>query len=421
MNPTAPRSRDLSISLIIAAIWGWQLLVQYWNHSPPDMAALYFAGYFFDIGRFDLIYDAQANIFMGGTTESWKAAFGEIGYGGKTVYPFVYPPIWAAILSIPAQLDPIVFFRLSYILQLPLIPVSIFFAWRIMGKIVPLAILMLMMLLLLRLSVFGLFTFSNNQPAILITFLLLLWLDQSKRGNHKVALAAIIIASAIKIYPAALMLVYLLNKQYRLLGWYIAIIAAIVALSFILAGPELHWIFIETIQRISSLVFVTSPVFGVETLLAQIQYMTNLDAIEGLILEPPQYQEAEPLWITILTSVIFVSAIIFLVRKFQSAGHEWRTIAFPIALFVLVPLCGPLGWIYHYLPVVFLAPAIAIFWGKWTAYVVPLLIFISVNVSLQRLLEGIAENVNFWQATGTVTMILLFLTFALAPDPKPST
>ena len=418
MKSTTSQLRDTTFATVFAAIWCLQLLVQYWDHSPPDMAALYFAGYFFDQNQFHLIYDAQTDIFIGGTSENWRAAFGEIGYAGKTAYPFVYPPIWAAILSIPAQLDPASFFRMSYILQLPLIPTSIILAWRIMGKIIPLSLLMLMMLIFLRLSVFGLQTFSNNQPAIFITFLLLLWLDQWKRGNHKIALVAIIVASAIKVYPAAFMLLYLLNKQYRLLGWYIGIMAAIVSLSFLLVGPELHWMFLENIQRISSMVFITSPVFGIETLLAQSHYMSNLDVIEGLTLDPPLYQATEPFWITIVTRSIFVLAVIFLVRKFQSAGQEWRTIAFPAALFVLIPLCGPLGWAYHYLPAIFLAPIMAIFWGKWAAYIVPLIIFITVSLPLQPRLAEISESINFWQLSGTSSMIFLFLLFAFAPEPK---
>lgn len=414
-------SRDIFIATIIAGLWTLQIIQQFWNHSPPDMTALYFAGYFFDIGRFDLVYAAQENLFMSGTIESWQLAFDEIGYSGDSVYPFVYPPIWAAFLSLfPAHLDPIIFFRLTYILQTPLIPVSIFLAWRIMGKVIPLAVLMLMMLVLLRLSVFGLSTFSNNQPAILITFLLLLWLDQLNNGNRKVALVALALASAIKIYPAALALIYVLNKQHRQLGWYIAIMAIFLALSFAVAGSEMHWVFLEQVRKISAVVVVTSPVYGLEAFLAQIQFSNNLDTIYGLIPYPPQYQVVEPLWIKITMPAIFLTALAYLVKKYRTAGTAWRTIAFPAALFVLVPLCGPLGWVYHYLPALFLAPAAAIFWGKWAAYIVPVLIFLSVDRFFHSYLATTTDTINFWQANGTIAMIFLFLVFALAPDPKPA-
>lgn len=415
-------SRDIAIAVIIAGLWVSVMLMAYWNYSPPDMAALYFAGYFFDIGRYDLVYAAPEFLFGNEMHAAWFGAFDEIGYKGKIAYPFVYPPIWAALFSVfPPNLDASLFFRLTYIIQIPLIPISIFLAWRTIGRVIPLTFIMLIALNFMWATVFSAVTIPNSQPAIFITFLLILWLDQWKRGNHKAAIVALALASAIKIYPAAFILIYLVNKQYRLLAWYTLLMLFIVAVSFALAGDDLHWIFLEQIRRISKLAMVISPVFSIESLLTQLHYAGSLDAINGLTLNPPRYQIDEPGWISVATPMTFIIAVAFLVNRFSAASPEWRTTAFPIALLVLVPLCGPLGWAYHYLPVLFLAPAAAIFWGKWAAYILPLVVFFSLNLSFQSYLATLTDKINFWQASGTLAMIFLFLVFALAPDPKPST
>lgn len=224
------------------------------------------------------------------------------------------------------------------------------------------------------------------------------------------------LASALKVYPAAFALLYLVSRQYRLTGWFIGGMAVIVALSFALAGAELHWEFIGHTRMIASQAFVIPPIFGLESLLAQLHTYGDFQTIEGFTPDPPRYQITEPLWITLTTGGLFLSAILFLVLKFQTAGHAWRSIAFPAALFILVPLCGPLAWLYHFLPSVFLIFATSTLWGRWAPYLLFTLSMTMYGAALQgRLIATYSDAANFWQIAGTAMMIMLFLAFALAP------
>lgn len=176
MRFTSGGPRDIAIAALFGGILGWITVLQKWDSSPADLAPLYFAGYFFGAGNFDLVYVTQPNMFMSGSPEVWREMFDEIDFAGNLTYPYVYPPIWAALVShITPYLEPITFFRIVNSLQILTIPVSIFLAWRIMEKTVPLSVVMIITFAFFRFTVFGLTVIKNGQPALLITFLVLLW------------------------------------------------------------------------------------------------------------------------------------------------------------------------------------------------------------------------------------------------------
>jgi hypothetical protein len=115
------------VLLVMAAII---VLRGIWNAFPPDLSAIYMAAYVYGAGTPDLMYDAPAH-FFNGSPPGWLPLLPDLGLTGKPVLPYVYPPVWAILLSPIAQtFGPYAFFNAMAVIELAMMLASIGLCWR---------------------------------------------------------------------------------------------------------------------------------------------------------------------------------------------------------------------------------------------------------------------------------------------------
>lgn len=392
------REQDIRIAYLIAAIWSVLTLMTYWNHSPPDMAALYFAGYLFKSGQSDLVYAAASNYFVAGEiVPAWQDAARAIGYAGGSAYPFFYPPVWAALMAPVTEIfSPAAFFRLSYLVQIPMIPASFFLAWRLGTKPGYLTIYLAVGLALLHFSVLGSHLLPNNQPAIAVAFGVLLWIWLYREDRKTAAAVVCFLIAAVKLYPGVLALLYIARKDWRSVAIVAALGATGLGLQAALVGLDLQIDFVARLREISERVFVTNLLFGVEGLLAQ---LTLTGESRFVLLDAN--------WVNIAALAGFFLLLIPTLLNASRQGRSFVPVTSALVLMLLASAFGPLPWAYHYLPQMLMLPfLVAIVNGK-KAWIIAAVVLLPWFDPGQQFWRGLSETFNYQQLLGTLSVAVL--------------
>jgi len=245
---------------------------------------------------------------------------------------------------------------------------SIFLAYRLIRPPIPLALWCVISCGLAYISLISSSAFYHNQLQITVTFLIILSLERYASGALVTAGIALGIAAAIKVTPAALGIIFLLDRNYRP-----AVVTAItglslLALSYLIAGPALHAEFLGHIKTISEQVVVMRVNWNLETYLLQLSAMltgTPLLSLEGIppeqLIDAMDHTQPEPFWITITTKILFLAGIALVLFRTHNLSPLNAMRLRPFGLILVMTLCAPLGWSHHYLPVLILLPAILTF------------------------------------------------------------
>ena len=201
--PEAITRQDLRAAVIILAVWTAAVSVAYWNAWSLDMSALYMAARFFALGELGEFYNAPPDFFGQDLPDRWAAEMAAFGHAEETAKPYVYPPIWAALLSpLAGAVDPMTFFNVTRVPLIGAYAGSMFLAWRLMrpqGFRAP--YFMLVSILIASLTIPFLFSASLNQPQLLVVFLILLAFERYAAGRDIAAGAVLGLAAAIKLSP----------------------------------------------------------------------------------------------------------------------------------------------------------------------------------------------------------------------------
>ena len=91
-------SRDLALSLAILAVFAYLARTLFFSGSSTDLLAIWLSGLEFGLGNFDRIYPQSGGLFTMQPPDSWLTLARAVGHDGP-VYPYIYPPLWAALLS----------------------------------------------------------------------------------------------------------------------------------------------------------------------------------------------------------------------------------------------------------------------------------------------------------------------------------
>lgn len=350
-------SRSLDVSVLLALVFFVANIVQYWNNWAVDLSAYYYAGYFYDTGQFDQIYAGPSQIIGPEMPAPWVAAVAQSGHSGEQTYPFIYLPWIAALMApIARNFSPMQVMNAAAVLNAALMAASIFLAWRIMApKRVELWLWTLISVSVLSTSAAAVLALSLGQVQILVFALCLLAFERYRAGAFWVAGAALAFAACIKITPAAFVLIFLWDRNWRALGGFAAVCAAFALYSLAIIGVPLNQQYIAIMSALNNQIFIAVLAYSVEGFAYQLWDLYQGTAPAHVINE---YIYAKPQWIDILAKSLFVGGIIATWLCTRRLSAQTRMPRQLLALSILIPVSAPLGWVHYFLLTAYLLPGL---------------------------------------------------------------
>ena len=342
--------RPLALVLATAILAGLALLLVPAGASS-DLRALWLAADAVRTGG--TIYPPATLPFTMSPPEAWLAA-----HPDEPVYPYLYPPLWAAFFApIAERVDFETAASVMRVVNAVLLAGCTVLAWRIVRPGVHWAVF-------IGLGGAGLFwTFAGslalmeNQPQILVSFLILLALERLRADAPIAAGAILALAAALKVYPVLFALIWIIAGERRAPLAFAALGGVLGVASVALVGWPAHAAFLETLGAISQSVLLTPVSYGFAPALAQITAPNALvlhDAPQGggwLVMTLPTAT-------SFLAKGLLVAAVVTIGLAMRRAEPilRWQAL-WPVGL-LAVSLLGPLAWAYHFIPAIVLAPAL---------------------------------------------------------------
>ena len=376
------------------------------DHTSVDIVSPYLAGWFFDQGEGSEIYGfAASEQFSALPPPAWRDAAQARGFTGTYLTPYLYAPLWAAVLApVAAHFTIAAFVAAVFTFQIPLIFISMFLCWHLAGRPGWFSFWAGISSLLFFTNAGGLLALSENQPQITVFFLVLLgfWLFQIRYFRWAGLVFAL--AASLKITPLVFGLLFVAKKQWQGAAVMLAAGTLLLGASFFLAGFSLHTQFYEQIQNISGHVFVSRHNWSLSSLLFQLQNDT------GWREDVPMYLISEtPGWIRIFTSSLFMAGLIGFVVLFSKSNTKRQQFRVFLALIVLIGLVSPLGWSHNFLPLIYAAPVFLIGQSPRAALLLLIGIFSAQSLALQLTFAAMATGQNWGQIGGTLSIIFALL------------
>lgn len=353
---TPARDRALSATLLI--FWAAVTLWQQWGQWAEDLSAVYIAGWLWHSGQGVLIYDAPP-AFFGGIAASWHPAMEAMGIADQNSFAYVYPPIWAVLTaSLTESLSAQGFFNAVAAFQIPALAASVWLAGRILKPAaMPWWVWSAIGLVTLNLSIQSHLAIWHNQPTITVGFLILLAFERLNAGRPVAAGAALALAAALKLTPAAYVLIFLLDRQWRATASFALTGAALALLSVVMAGWPTHLAFLQSLALVKGVAYL----IAINTSLLP----ALLAAGSALGLMPPVDAAATqhiyttvPGWIGPAISLAALAVIAGFGRALARMHGPARRSTALFALSIVLALFGPLGWLHYYVLPMLLLPGL---------------------------------------------------------------
>ncbi|MGB3316272.1 MAG: glycosyltransferase family 87 protein [Albidovulum sp.] len=350
-------TRDRQISILMLALWTLVTVWQQWGHWAEDLSAVYIAASLWQSGQTDLIYAAPPG-FFGGVAASWLPVMDQLGIGQETSFPYVYPPLWAAFIGpLTGPLSIHGFFNLMTLLQVPMLAGSVLLTARILkSAAMPLWLWTTLALMILNLSIQSHVALWHNQPTISVTFLTLLAFERLNADRPVAAGIALALAAAIKLTPAAFVLIFLIDRQHRATAAFMIAGAALAGLSIALTGWPLHQAFLDSVRQVSDSALLTEINITLRTAILALGSATH--AFAPIDMTVPHIYRSPPGWLGPTVALAGLVLLALILRALSPlTGPTRRGIGLFVAS-VILSLFGPLGWQHYYLLPMLLLPGL---------------------------------------------------------------
>jgi hypothetical protein len=388
---------------IIAIVLWVLLLVLFRADAPSDFLAVYMAGKAFAVGDFASVYGPPVEMFSLDVPQSWAALAQQAGLDAEaTLYPYIYPPIWAALFgSSLSLLPPQSLYPPLYALNAALMVGTVALAWKASGAKRGIVLWLLIGVLFLATTSFGFIALRQGQWQILTSFLIVLSLERARAGAPHQAGIALAFATSIKLYPVLLVVLWLARRdQWRNIPSFAVTALLITGASLALAGVDLHMQFLDRIATISGSVLYTLLSYNLTVLLDGWTVDIMPEEI-GIKLVTP--------WVGTLNKVLLLAsaAAVFLAAR-RATPNQYYQCLVPIWL-VAMSYFSPLSWSYHFITAMAFAPLLMEHgWrslGPW-AY---LAIFLIASLLGLFAISAIAPVGMVLVCTGSLTLLILVL------------
>ena len=287
--------------------------------------------------------------------------------GEARAYPFIYPPIWAAATASLQEVTDFAGFQSAmHVLNALLIPATVLMAWHAVGRPRSPELFASLALLILSLSFVGLLALAEDQPQIIVSFLIVAAVARDRDGAQTQAGMLLALAAALKVYPALFALLWIASKRYRAVAAFAVFGALLGATSVAVAGWPAHALYLAHLSEISQSALLTPVTYNLAPQVLQIFTPEVFVVISPDWLQPGESGwrvAALTPWAALVSKLALACMLLGLVYAMSYASTETRYLAlWPFAITV-VSLLSPLAWSYHFIPAVAFAPVLLTQYG----------------------------------------------------------
>lgn len=398
MDLRSPRV-DLALALLIVGMWVCISVFRHWGEWNVDMSAIYMAARFIFLGEFGQIYAAPEGFFGTDIPDRWLDELNTLGFENEVAVPYVYPPLWAYLLSpFAGRVDPIVFFDITRLVLTACFGGAILAAWKLMRpQYLSMAIFSAISVAIAEATIPAQFALMLNQPQIFVVLLVILAFERYLARCFVTAGILLGVAAAIKITPIMLCLLFLLDRNWRAASTCMITAAFLAMISLLTFGLEPHLSFLGLLSQIDSLV----PMIGLNTNLEIFLHQLAVPIEARLQDFGSSVAGKNILWITLVNNAALVLALAISVTSTAKLPAEDR-IRVRLFLFAIVfVVFGPLAWAHYYVLPLLLLPGL---WGIFTLGQTGALVSLMVAIfSLPMTLISLLAVKNY----GTFPMVCL--------------
>lgn len=401
------------------------LFLLYWDSHSADLMASWVAGHFLHTGQPEAVYAAGASAFSLQPHPSWAPLLDETAYKGP-LYPYIYPPLWAWLVGhLPSLDDFWLFMVLMTLANAVLLAAIVRLAVAAARPKTAPSIWAITLTVLFVMTSIGHVPMMQNQPHILVSFLLVLTIERSRAGDQVTAGVALALAASLKLTPALFALAFLALGQRRAFGSFVVAGGALAAASVAVAGWPLHLEFLAEIKRISNTVLVTAMSFNVHSSIAQLFFAESLIAAEPAVigLEDVEGDEfyyaqagAAAVWAGRLAMAASIGWCLWLLRRSSDATRY--SVVWPLMI-ALTAITSPLSWSYYFIPAVAFLPVLYDRFGFREGRLAILLIMVPLTHPFVAAYADSEIFADTYQIIGTAAMLGLTAAFAMALREQP--
>jgi len=366
---SSPRSKETLLSVAICILFVLAAYLVYHNDWFQDMSAVWIAAGFIADGQPDYMYLAPDRFFIGEMPGIWaERGLASGATDTSKLVPYVYPPLWAALLApFTTVMSAQTFFSATQITQIVVLAIAPFLAWRIAGGTNAKLTYTAIAYALLYLSLPSALALFQNQPQILVTVLIVLAFERYSAGRSGQAGAILATAAAIKLTPAAFLLIFLYDRDPRAAAAFVLTFAAFALLSILLVGWDAHTVFLERVRQFDGHIIATAHNHSLSVIWAQISDWPAVS--DALQLETPMMTLENPAFLGAAMKLVFLGSVLVFFRQTRQLGHNARLAVRVLGVGIMLALTAPVGWAHYYLlPVLFL-PALSGLMQRYEALV----------------------------------------------------
>lgn len=381
----------MNVRLTVSFCAGWVgilvlvvlLFRSYWGNWPVDLSALYFAAYFYGHGAFDLVYPSGAFFWPDSIPPSeWTALAAEQGKPHAIVPPYIYPPMWAALLAplshaitMQSFADGALCLFVASLISMLLMGFDMArrMAAETAGAAAPNFLLWVVASgLLISFSSFGMLSLQLGQPQIFVSALMVGAVWAQMRGNDTAAGTLLAVAAAIKLLPALLAIAFVAERNWRALASFVVVGGALAAVSVWLGGWPMHQEMLTRIGMLDGQILESRLSIGIELSLAHLGQLLTGTATWDI---PGPYMLDQPAWVGISARAIFLGGLAASFWATRQAPDQKRIWLRFLLTYWFVVLTSPLAWLHYLLLPALLMPALVnLMQGRW---VLPVLLSVA--------------------------------------------
>lgn len=398
-------SRSVALPVVIALGWAVLVTVQNWNGWAMDATALYMAGKSYGAEIWSLVYDDTPLTFYKEAPEQWAAWRPEGTWDHPDFTPFLYPPIWAALMAgLSEVISLVTFFRLVLLTNVAATLAMIWMLWKLVApRQMDATLWTLLSVIFLTISASGIASYQLGQLQPMVYAMVVGAMLALSRGRDVTAGGLLALAAAIKLTPALFVVILVMEKRWRALMAFALVGGGLGALSILIAGWPLHAAFLNKISVLDAHTLFAPILISLELCLTQISEMVRGVAVQDF--SDPRSIPDLP-WVTWVVRATLVAGLVAIWAATRSLSEPPRLWLRLLAMVLLTTVTGPLGWVHYMLLPMLMLPALAEILPRRVAMIA---ILFTAAVFSDHVLTWLLGGPK-----GDVTLIFLSLGTALA-------
>lgn len=342
-------------AILLLALWSCLIIWRYWNTYAIDLAAIYIAGHLAWAGDLAMIYGGLPEAFAVKNAPEWRQVLIDQGITGESGSHYVYPPLWAFVVSpFSGYLDPYSFFNAGRTLLTLSLAASVLLTWRLTRVTLSPLYFAAIAIFFFETTIPAVLALELGQPQLFVILLMLLAMERYVAGSDLAAGAALGLAAAIKVTPILLIVIFLADRRWRAASTTILVSGALAGLSFALAGLQPHLTFIEGVRWMESLM----PAVGLNMTFETVMHDWIVPFAPCERCTDPRMGLDTP-WVSVVSRLLMFAIIGATLWATASLNTTHRTIMRFCILSVAILFFGPLAWMHYYTLIILLFLGIA--------------------------------------------------------------